>query len=1347
MSGELNEDLESPFPESPSQHTVDGAIVHARSRLSLLKDQLAYLSLEVLRSTDEEADKSGTLLNKTINASVDAQSSPRSSVFSVDIPETTAITKGREKPSFRGSSHEESLDVDSQYRGSEAETYSDDHEQYQSVNEIQDGSSCSSRSWSAGRSIAFGVSASDQVLLRNLARSSSARRRYEAPSPSDLPEDHKAPRRKDEDAQSWVLNSLIPFSCWPKEEATADFRVPGRDGSFKNTSSRANKINSGVRVPLLSQAVRSAIGKMWDEYCLETAQDICQLVTEFLMNEDEGRIDPECCWISGRAVYSSADGLPFAFTIHTFSSICKPCTFGHANVLAEITAVDQQTSGAIQKSRVELEQRAYGLASTDSYCVPEQVRPPVPRQWDSLPPPGPHPLPPREPRQGPSKETGSESLSTFSFNSVNPKPREKQAESGSTETLSTADLTAFIRNGEHSVNRQRVQRQIPEQHAVEEIPVPAPQPTASELDDDEQRPGVFCEVDLIWEMHYPDYTRLDTVVASRRLHFDETRPNRKTYNGDTDSEDSTPEKTPGHLEEIFRPESPTANEPEHKQALVPYNQENTEESESLRPQYFDSDPWSEVGAARAKNGCLTESMEVNIGDARRRWARITRLSGLIRRMKRLIGNSSNANARRTSPPLPTIHDAQEPEESEGEEGYYTCETHTPAMLTSRSATPNSIPERRVSLPERPKSPDAKPALMHMRSFPEIDRDRHASVDSASGALSERNLLLPAPSSVTSTNRGSSQNVIWEEPRSIKLPVKDMGNGQYLALGHLNGPGQYKLTVKIGKKKVQDVPKTISVVDATTLGSGIGEDGPFFQRPDSPVFPSASTLLSPHPDCPPCHSVSYDPERLEYALKHNHIGHVDMLFIVDCTSSMGKELRQLPSVVEKIEELVKEATLCKRLRMGVIAYRDHHPEDEDNFLLRKQDFTDDTDQVKHFIAGLEADGGDDYPEAMEVAFEEAVDGVRWSLFSARFIVWVGDAPPHGYQGFRHKEALEEEKKFKEAKARLKEAAYAVDVAMMNEASPRQLSSHDRELAEALEACDAIGKFHDKYPLGIPGRVRWEEAVERVASIGVRVIALGLRHAIEHQASSNCLRTVAHMAGGTLLEVATLDASVIGPLTVAIVEQSLDQQLLDEEVCDLILCFKNDFEHQSKEDRRRNLVESMSQAAKQPHRLQFLPAMSPEHRHHHGRSASGSPSHSDGVSGGLLRPTSRSGTEPSSGSVGPLSISKGSFDLTSNPDPTTSGEMKLDTRFLLLGMTAIRFDDRVLDQVLGSLRNKAESISRCLISSFESPEQWLEFHTRQTSDGLYRREKHRVSRLTSPLSLRYIVAVHIMSVEKQ
>jgi len=290
-------------------------------------------------------------------------------------------------------------------------------------------------------------------------------------------------------------------------------------------------------------------------------------------------------------------------------------------------------------------------------------------------------------------------------------------------------------------------------------------------------------------------------------------------------------------------------------------------------------------------------------------------------------------------------------------------------------------------------------------------------------------------------------------------------------------------------------------------------------------------------------------------------------------------------------------------------------------------------------------------------------------------------------------------------------------MLSELNPRQFSSHDRDLADALEACDAIGRFHDRYPLGIPGRVKWEEAVEKVSAMGARVIALGLRQAVTHKESASCLKTIAHVSGGALVEVSSLDASLIGPLTASIIEQSLDQQLIDEEVCDLILCFKNDFEEQSKEDRRRNLVESMSQAAKNPHRLHLM--------------------------AGPSQDQSRLMNQGSTSGLNLMSASRRSDVSSSNQSIDNS---KSDDQ-ALLGMISIRFDDRVLDQVLASLRNKAERTSRCLITNFESPEEWLEFQTSQNADGMYRRERNKVSDLTSPLSLRYIVAVHIMAIDNQ
>ena len=756
----------------------------------------------------------------------------------------------------------------------------------------------------------------------------------------------------------------------------------------------------------------------------------------------------------------ASDGLPFAFTIHTFSSVSKPCTYGHANVLAEITSLEPPRTTATstnhtpqqnQYRREESDARHYDIVPSQ-YPLSDAMSPLPPQMWDQIPSSDTSSPAKDTTRSFPTNDASSDSRSTFSFNSANRRAERGETRPGSDSAeIVTADLTAFIRVGEEGLSRPRHRGHLQARANGEETQASTSGQDALQSEQ-EQQPGPFCEQDMIWEMHYPDLSQLERVIASRKHQTNDERDvaAKRTYTGDTDSEEGDEEDDDASepLQEMFRTDSPGGTElqPRHSRALVPYSDANKdlEDDSPFTSAELEQDPWSHVATAPKSNGYLTQSMEVNLGDdeddAGKKWGGIRRLSGLMRRLKNAIGNNA-VDSRRLIEPLPTIHDGQELEDSDGEElsGYYTCDTPSPtAMQRARSITPTREPYAQPSSSDQPLSPDASVILAD--DFDEYGHDRHASVDSGSGALSERNLMLAAPhTSLASAHMDSVQNVSWDETKSFKLPIKDLGNGQYLALGHLSGVGEYKLTVKIGKKQIRHVPKIITVVDPTTLGSGIGVDGPFFQSADSPVFPSASTMLSPHPEFPPCHSVSYDNDRLEYALQHSHVGHVDILFVVDCTSSMGSEIRQLPMVVEKIEDLMKEVSLCKRLRMGVVAYRDHHPEDEDNFLLRKHDFTENIDRIKHFIHRLEADGGDDYPEAMEVAFEEAAEGVRWSPYSAKFVLWVGDAPPHGYQGFRHKEAVEEERKFKDAKARLKKVridSHTADIDRFNVHGCRQ-----------------------------------------------------------------------------------------------------------------------------------------------------------------------------------------------------------------------------------------------------------------------------------------------------------------------
>ena len=262
------------------------------------KSQVKELGDEFIGSPDSDAQQNiPPNKSSSIKPSLDVQSSPRgSSVFSGDIPETMPGNKAQQRPLvYPPSSRAESTELESQWRGSENGTFSDGHESYLPNGDMLENSSSSSQ-WSVGQGIRFGGSPSNQFIISTLLRNaSSGRQRYEASSyMPDIAGDrqpHLPPpppsKKEQEDTLGWILTSVLPYTCWPKEEALSDLRLATRDSSVKNPSfGKSNKINSTtVRVPLLSQAVRGAIGKLWDESCLETAEDIWQLLTEFLSNE------------------------------------------------------------------------------------------------------------------------------------------------------------------------------------------------------------------------------------------------------------------------------------------------------------------------------------------------------------------------------------------------------------------------------------------------------------------------------------------------------------------------------------------------------------------------------------------------------------------------------------------------------------------------------------------------------------------------------------------------------------------------------------------------------------------------------------------------------------------------------------------------------------------------------------------------------------------------------------------------------------------------------------------------------------------------------------------------------
>lgn len=81
-----------------------------------------------------------------------------------------------------------------------------------------------------------------------------------------------------------------------------------------------------------------------------------------------------------------------------------------------------------------------------------------------------------------------------------------------------------------------------------------------------------------------------------------------------------------------------------------------------------------------------------------------------------------------------------------------------------------------------------------------------------------------------------------------------------------------------------------------------------------------------------------------------------------------------------------------LRLAVIAYRDHPPQDV-SYITKQLPFTSDISTVKEFLKTLYASGGGDGPEAVTAAMKEALE-LDWRENASRITLLIADAPPHG-----------------------------------------------------------------------------------------------------------------------------------------------------------------------------------------------------------------------------------------------------------------------------------------------------------------------------------------------------------------
>ncbi len=120
--------------------------------------------------------------------------------------------------------------------------------------------------------------------------------------------------------------------------------------------------------------------------------------------------------------------------------------------------------------------------------------------------------------------------------------------------------------------------------------------------------------------------------------------------------------------------------------------------------------------------------------------------------------------------------------------------------------------------------------------------------------------------------------------------------------------------------------------------------------------------------------------------------LDVLFLLDTTSSMGAYIEKAKTSILQISEELVKSERCE-LRMGLVKYRDHPPEDS-TYTTQVADLTDRFAVIKANLAGTEAQGGGDFPEAVCCAMNDCAHNVTWRDDAVKIAILIADAPPHG-----------------------------------------------------------------------------------------------------------------------------------------------------------------------------------------------------------------------------------------------------------------------------------------------------------------------------------------------------------------
>ena len=115
--------------------------------------------------------------------------------------------------------------------------------------------------------------------------------------------------------------------------------------------------------------------------------------------------------------------------------------------------------------------------------------------------------------------------------------------------------------------------------------------------------------------------------------------------------------------------------------------------------------------------------------------------------------------------------------------------------------------------------------------------------------------------------------------------------------------------------------------------------------------------------------------------------LDLVFVIDTTGSMRHELADMQANLIGVINILNR--LSSSLRIGVVAYKDRGERYiTRDFPLRPMESAE-VGQILDFVRGLEASGGGDDPEPVDLALQVAID-MQWRADAQGRIVVIGDA---------------------------------------------------------------------------------------------------------------------------------------------------------------------------------------------------------------------------------------------------------------------------------------------------------------------------------------------------------------------